>query len=84
MDSFVLNHSPSLWARTGLEDQYCEKLPEELAMPSRQFFIPAQTLDKSPSLVLRAYHLKKSVYEEAARSAGFVGELEWQKCDLSQ
>lgn len=38
-----------------------------------------------PEIVqFEAYHLRKSVYEKAARDAGFKGKLEWTECSIPE
>ena len=78
----LLSHSlENLWARTGVWYKYCEELDGATGNRFVVTAVPPTESAKDPlTIQFSTYHLKKSIYEEAARRGGFYNKLEWRRC----
>ncbi|CAH0023582.1 unnamed protein product [Clonostachys rhizophaga] len=79
--SFIAHHNSKVWAMTGLEDMYQDRLPGDAGFVYKAVFHPHKAVKFGQTIKFEAYHLNKSLYEAAARLAGLQGKLEWQHCD---
>lgn len=80
--NFIVHHNSKVWAMTGLEDIYQDRLSCDAGYMFKAVFHPPKADKFGQTIEFEAYHLKKSLYEAAARLAGLQGKLEWQHCDF--
>lgn len=78
-------NSEPLLARGGVRYEYGDELKNRDGFPCHVFAIPPPGSPPSVKGVdFWTYHLKKSVYEKAARNGGMNGKLEWRSCDFPE
>ncbi|KAJ5943791.1 methyltransferase domain-containing protein [Penicillium verrucosum] len=79
--SFATNSDPP--PPTGVRFEYSQELENGLGY--RKYIIvepPPGSNSSAEGVDFWAYHLKKSVFEEAARLGGMGGKLEWRECEF--
>ncbi|KAJ6785796.1 hypothetical protein PWT90_06929 [Aphanocladium album] len=78
----IANCTPEVMNRTGVRYDYLQPLASGEGYTFRLTALdPAHA--ESPVLEFNSFHLKKSLYESAARAAGMAGHLEWRECDFA-
>ncbi|KAM4067003.1 methyltransferase [Hirsutella rhossiliensis] len=72
-----------VWAETGVCYRYREELPGGIGYQVQVFGLPQPGAPPSVKGVdFMCYHLKKCLYEEAARAGDMQGRLEWRSCEF--
>lgn len=72
------------WASWGITVQLLEWVEEERRMLGWKAKVQAKAKDGGEGVNFTNYHLRKEVYEEAAKGAGFEGNLEWRTAALDE
>lgn len=82
VEAFQACYSPDLWAKTGVHYRYHEELPDHVGFSFKVKVSSSMGSPAATGLEFQSYHLRKSLYESAARSAGMRGKLEWRQCEF--
>lgn len=85
LESYAGGVNASAWAKTGVLFEY-QSTPTVADGLGYEFKVtvppPPGSQPSTEGVEFNSYHLKKSLYEEAARAGGMKGQLEWRKCEF--
>lgn len=82
MESFA-SISNSRWdLPTGIKFNYLYPLPDETGYRMELTITPPANEPDASVVKFQNYHLRKSIYERAARAGGMKGKLEWNMCEF--
>ncbi|KAJ3499369.1 hypothetical protein NLG97_g402 [Lecanicillium saksenae] len=76
------SYTPEAMNRTGVRFDYLAPLESGEGYPFRVVALDP-THPEQPVLEFESFHLKKRLYESAARAGGMAGRLEWCDCDFA-